>query len=138
MIVQLVQSILDVPEYVNEGMAELANLFRSGQDSAEILPLLCSNCDEVIYRGAWIATEINQPLPTMLNDKLSELLHHSSSKVRTQALLALKSGAANESMVCQIDRTKNPKIRNIYRSINGAFLSANNHNAKAALIDQAR
>jgi len=99
MIVQLVQSILDVPEYTNEGMSQLAGLFKAGQDSNDILPLLCSNCDDIIATGAWIAGELDKPLPIAITNKLLELVTHSSSVVRYQALVALNTNSNN------IDRT---------------------------------
>lgn len=103
MIVQLVQSILDVPDFADEGMGQLAELFRQGQNSNEIMPLLRSNCDEIIFSGAWIAAEINRPLPAALTDRLFELLHHSSPKVRSQALVALNAWEANSSVLATTD-----------------------------------
>jgi len=99
MIVQLVQSILDVPDFADEGMSQLAVLIQNGQSSNDILPLLSSNCDEIIFSGAWIATTIQRPLTTQLTEKLRELLNHSSVKVRDQASTALRNSAAFASSV---------------------------------------
>lgn len=117
MLEEIIASVLDKTDNA-ERISAIADEFRRGRDTRELLPLLRSENAEVVYVATWILSEIAEKLYSSQDfiSALHNLTAHADPHVRFQALSALypflDGGApATHALLARLSKDENVGVR---------------------------
>ncbi len=117
MLEEIIASMLDKTDN-GERISAIADEFRSGRDTRELLPLLRSENAEVVYVAAWILGELAEKLYSSQDfiSALHDLTAHADAHVRSQAFGALypfldAGDPATRALLARLSQDENAGMR---------------------------
>lgn len=117
MLEEIIASMLDKTDN-GERISAIADEFRSGRDTRELLPLLRSENAEVVYVATWILSEIPEKFYSSQDfvSALQDLTAHADAMVRWQAFGALypffdAGDPATRALLARLSQDENAGMR---------------------------